>query len=112
MLPRMSQQLMDKGLLARNYKLPPDIPKYLDKVIIIEDGRSVDVGRQGELFERSSVYKNLMEPHDTFRGNQAINQVLIPCIKTSRKKGIRYRVNTRVVANFGIQRSKYKEVNR
>jgi ATP-binding cassette, subfamily B, bacterial len=61
----IGNDLKEKTAIIISHK--PDILKYVDKVILLEKGRIVDIGKHEELFQRSSTYKKMMENHDTFK---------------------------------------------
>ncbi|OPX43732.1 putative ABC transporter ATP-binding protein [Ruminiclostridium hungatei] len=66
----IGEQLNGRTAIIISHK--PDILKYVDKVIILEDGRIVDAGRHEELCRRSNIYKKMMETHDAFKDKHAI----------------------------------------
>ena len=58
--------LQDKTAIIISHK--PDILKYVDKIIVLENGSIVDVGRHDDLLGKSGVYKKMLEAHDAFKG--------------------------------------------
>ena len=58
--------LQDKTAIIISHK--PDILKYVDKIIVLENGSIVDVGKHDGLLGKSGVYKNMLEAHDAFKG--------------------------------------------
>ncbi|RCX15470.1 ATP-binding cassette subfamily B protein [Anaerobacterium chartisolvens] len=66
----IGKELSRKTAIIISHK--PDILKYVSKVIVLENGSIVDIGKHNDLCMRNEQYKKMMEAHETFKDNQAI----------------------------------------
>jgi ATP-binding cassette subfamily B protein len=66
----IGEELQGKTAIIISHK--PDILKYVDKIIVLENGSIVGVGKHDELYGSSGIYRKMIETYGNFKDKQAI----------------------------------------
>jgi ATP-binding cassette, subfamily B, bacterial len=66
----IGEELQEKTAIIISHK--PDILKYVDKILFLENGSIVQVGKHDDLYAGSGIYKKMIETHSILKEKQTI----------------------------------------
>ncbi|HEX2925346.1 MAG TPA: ABC transporter ATP-binding protein, partial [Ruminiclostridium sp.] len=66
----IGEELQGKTAVIISHR--PDILKYVDKVIVLENGNIAGVGKHEDLYGSSGIYRKMIENYDAIKDKQAI----------------------------------------